>query len=233
MESGNYEYLGLTLNSARATSATPTLYKPLRSARTADSYLNKASFHNNPARVADCESKLIWPELEHHSPDILLSICTDQSKSTIDHLLSAMHSDSQRTPLRTSQTRTVSSVPSKRSAASRVKVVHGFYKTSIDNANLTWTRFLKGVPHTEADRYIEINPKMNNRTTEMDNKSQINILLEETRTFLSMHEVQTKIGNISRKLIASSFYFDKAGLSRGAEGQIIVKGSLWHLKTSQ
>ena len=69
---------------ARATSAAPTYFKSFRSARNGRGYLDGALYHNNPVHVADLERRLIWPETEDSTPDLLLSIGTSRNDAIID-----------------------------------------------------------------------------------------------------------------------------------------------------
>ena len=69
---------------ARATSAAPTFFKPFVNPRTKEGFLDGAVYHNNPVRIANYESKLLWPEAEERHPDILLSIGTAHHDSDID-----------------------------------------------------------------------------------------------------------------------------------------------------
>lgn len=62
---------------ASATSAAPSLFKPFKTARFPyKAYLDGALYHNNPASVANHESKFLWPDVAENPPDILLSLGT-------------------------------------------------------------------------------------------------------------------------------------------------------------
>ena len=112
-------------------------------------------------------------------------------------------------------------------AISGFETLYTIFKKRAENvldAELTWEEFHKVIHHDTADRYVRINPKTRGRTPRMDDKSQVHALHEEIRSGFSMHDMQAKIANIARRLVASSFYFDKAGPSRHSEGHIIVQG---------
>jgi hypothetical protein len=76
----------LTASRARATSAAPTYYRPFSHEISELVLLDGGLYHNNPIKVADAESKAIWPESRHRHPDIILSIGTgfERSEMTID-----------------------------------------------------------------------------------------------------------------------------------------------------
>ncbi len=64
------------VDSARATSAAPTYFKPFFHKASKQVYQDGGLYHNNPIEIADIERKLIWPEMEHQYPDIVLSLGT-------------------------------------------------------------------------------------------------------------------------------------------------------------
>ncbi|KAK6496175.1 hypothetical protein TWF481_002199 [Arthrobotrys musiformis] len=59
---------------ARATGATPGYLKEFSHVASKDVYLDGGIHHNNPIFVAESERKLIWPEVDHLPPDIVLSL---------------------------------------------------------------------------------------------------------------------------------------------------------------
>ena len=71
----------LTGSSARATSAAPTYFTPFSHTLSDQVLLDGGLYHNNPIKIADAESKAIWPESKHKQPDIVLSIGTGVEKS--------------------------------------------------------------------------------------------------------------------------------------------------------
>lgn len=96
---------------------------------------------------------------------------------------------------------------------------------SVINAELAWKDFHQEVPHASVDRFIRVNPKTKYRTPRMDDKSLIHVLHDEIRTGLGLHDMPMKIKNIARRLVASSFYFEKVGPSRQmSEQRIMVQG---------
>ena len=67
---------------ARATSATPTYFKPFINVRTRQGYVDGSIHFTNPVEIAFKEQKLIWPENTQVHPDILLSVGTGHHGET-------------------------------------------------------------------------------------------------------------------------------------------------------
>ncbi|PFH59125.1 hypothetical protein XA68_12791 [Ophiocordyceps unilateralis] len=59
---------------ARATSAAPTYFAPFAHSGTSQVYLDGGLWHNNPIRIADAESRAIWPETKPRKADMMLSV---------------------------------------------------------------------------------------------------------------------------------------------------------------
>jgi patatin-like phospholipase/acyl hydrolase len=83
---GQYEFprpanpsLELTYwEAAAATSAAPPYFKTFYHKATGRSFLDGAFYNNNPARLAQQERKILWPDVADHPPDIFLSIGTSK-----------------------------------------------------------------------------------------------------------------------------------------------------------
>ncbi|KAK6342107.1 hypothetical protein TWF730_001585 [Orbilia blumenaviensis] len=63
-----------TWEAARATCATPGYIQAFSHVASKEDYLDGGIYHNNPIYIAESESKLIWPEVEHLPPDLVLSL---------------------------------------------------------------------------------------------------------------------------------------------------------------
>ena len=63
---------------AAATAAAPPYFKAFYHTETQRTYLDGAFYNNNPARVAQQERKILWPDIANQAPDIFLSIGTSQ-----------------------------------------------------------------------------------------------------------------------------------------------------------
>jgi hypothetical protein len=83
---GQYEFprpddpfLELTYwEAAAATTAAPPYFKSFYHRATRRSYLDGAFYNNNPARIAQQERKMLWPDVADRHPDIFLSIGTSK-----------------------------------------------------------------------------------------------------------------------------------------------------------
>ena len=71
---------------ARATSAAPSFFKPFEGIGK-PTYLDGAIYYNNPAKVANTERKLLWPDVADSPPVVLLSIGTGMNKHKIEQEL--------------------------------------------------------------------------------------------------------------------------------------------------
>jgi len=219
-------------HSARATSAAPTFFKPFRHPQTKEGYIDGALYHNNPVRIAVDESKLLWPDAEDCPADILLSIGTGQHGADTDVFLDAVRYDSRRVHIRQMlhqvkpTPKKKRSIPGLRALSEWESLLTMFKKRSESalDAELAWRDFHKAVPHTSIDRYIRVNPRTINPTPKMDDKSQIDNLQDEIRSGLDTPKMRATIAEIAHRLIASSFYFDKSGPSRHADGHVTVQG---------
>jgi hypothetical protein len=201
-----------------------------------EGYVDGAVFHNNPVRIANYESKLLWPDADQRPPDILLSIGTGLHGADTENFLDASRSDRRRFQIRKminqvkpTQHDKLMAVPK---AFPQIESWLTIFKKRVESAldaEATWREFRKDVvgttPHAAAERYIRVNPRTKNRIPKMDDKSQIDNLQEEVINSLRTHGSQTKVKDIAQRLVASSFYFEKTSPSRPADDHIIVQGT--------
>lgn len=229
----------LIREAARATSAAPTFFKPFRNSRTNEGFLDGAVFHKNPVRIANYESKLLWPDAEEYHPDILLSIGTGHNGVESDGIQDITLYDRRHLHLRKVFNQVKPNIREKRSfpglrAFDEIESLVTMFKKraeSVLNAELTWREFRKDVVGTSspiaAERYIRLNPRTQNRTPKMDDKSQIQTLHDEIKSGLNSHgSMRIKIEGIAHRLVASSFYFEKQGPSREAGDLITIQGTI-------
>jgi hypothetical protein len=200
-----------------------------------EGYVDGAVFHNNPVRIANYESKLLWPDADQRPPDILLSIGTGLHGADTENFLDASRSDRRRFQIRKminqvkpTQHDKLMAVPK---AFPQIESWLTIFKKRVESAldaEATWREFRKDVvgttPHAAAERYIRVNPRMKNRIPKMDDKSQIDNLQEEVINSLRTHGSHTKVKDIAQRLVASSFYFEKTSPSRPTDDHIIVQG---------
>ena len=198
-------------------------------------FLDGAVFHNNPVRIANYESKLLWPDADERPPDILLPIGTGQHSADTDDFANTPRRDRRRLETRKKMYQPKPASRAKHSMRifgafefeSWLKIFKKRMESALD-AELTWKDFRNDViqpaSYAVADRYIRLNPRTMNRIPKLDDKSQIDRLLEDIENDLRKHGQQTKIRDIAQRLVASSFYFDKCLPERSTEDHIIVRG---------
>lgn len=160
-------------------------------------------------RIANSESKLLWPDLEGRHPDILLSIGT------------AYHEERNE--------------GTKRSAAlkplTELKTWYEIIKKRVENvldSELTWTEFRNDVIGTSspitAQRYVRLNPKLTSPVPKMDDTQEYDLLRSKVKNELATAAMKTSIERTAHRLIASSFYFEKTGLVNEDNGYMSIKG---------
>jgi hypothetical protein len=207
--------------------------------RTKEAYLDGAIFHNNPVRIANYESKLIWPDVEECHPDILLSIGTGHNGQDTVGYVEPNQNDRRRFHIRESRTAPpkLGETPRQRSFPN----VWGFPEVTqwltvlfkrVDNildAEQIWRGFRNDVIGTssylELLRYERLNPRVGFRAPKMDDKGQVNTLYDDVKERLGKPQMQGKIIRIARRLIASCFYFDMSGPPREADDHFTVQGT--------
>ncbi|KAL5397840.1 hypothetical protein PMIN03_006175 [Paraphaeosphaeria minitans] len=228
----------LIREAARATSAAPTFFKPFKNPRTTEGFVDGAIFHNNPVRIANYESKLLWPDVEDRHADVLLSLGTAHYWSDKDPSLHATRSDRRRMHIRRVFGSAKPSIEEKRSmpalrAFGEMESWVTIFKKRIESvldAELTWKEFRKEIrgnySEIAVERYIRINPRTKDRTPKMDDKDKIHVLHDEMKKCLERSDMQNKIKMIAYRLVASSFYFEKSGPCKEAGGHITISGMI-------
>ncbi|KAF2650662.1 hypothetical protein K491DRAFT_697115 [Lophiostoma macrostomum CBS 122681] len=220
---------------ARATSAAPTFFRPFVNSRTKEGYIDGAIFHNNPVRIANYESKLIWPDVEELHPDILLSIGTAHNGKHTDGNPGLSALDQRRVQHRKKLTkeRPKERKPSGLNPLAEVQSwLYLMFKRMDDilDAESIWRDFRKDIitnsSGIESQRYQRLNPKVKSRTPKMDDKRELNKLDAEVKEALAKYSMKNKIRAIAYRLITSSFYFEKSGPPRETDDHFVVQGTI-------
>ena len=73
-----------TWETAAATSSAPPYFKPYFHTSSHQYFLDGSFYNNNPAKFAQKERKLLWPEVADRAPDIFLSIGTSQYQKDVE-----------------------------------------------------------------------------------------------------------------------------------------------------
>lgn len=211
-------------------------FKPFINGRTREGFLDGAVFFNNPVRIANYESKLIWPDAEDRHPDILLSIGTGHCGADSEGFNDNNYKDRRRLPIRKVVNQLATAGEAKRSTSSlkAFPELTSWFKIfkkrmeSVLDSEMTWRDFRKDVvgssSPTQDSRYTRINPRTSFKTPKLDEKSQIHTLQQEIRSRLKTHGMRAKIEKVAHQLVASSFYFIKAGPPRLSGEQITIQG---------
>jgi len=207
--------------------------------RTSEGYLDGALYHNNPVRIAFHESKLIWPDVHDHHPDILLSIGTghngEETGGRMEHCDGAeqreqAHSD-------------IVVIPSARER--HLGLGKWFKNTelvqnltvmvnrvdSILNSEQIWLNFRNDTSPSrdgsEIGHYHRINPKLGYPPPKLDEKGDLEFLQQTVRGKLKTDQgYRKKISSVVHRLVASSFYFELLSRSEERDGHYICRGMI-------
>lgn len=228
----DYFLAAADLDRARATSAAPGYFKPFIHETTGIGYLDGALYYNNPARVANLECKIIWPDTVNYPPDILLSIGTGHDAES-----SASKIQNRNEHVRTRAPKQVE-LPHKKKTQKIIQLgyVRRLFqgmKNRVDNmtnSELAWHNFSLDVFKFNKDvfiqaRYQRINPDLGSSPPPMDRVDRIEEVRNKTHDQLRNREkFIRKIREISSRLVASSFYFEKSSTARES-GEKDVRGT--------
>jgi hypothetical protein len=201
---------------ARATAAAPPYFKSFVQAETMTSFTDGATHYNCPVVVADYERRLLWKEVSNWAPDIFLSIGTGLSNAPVSPQSSGSRAHG---PPRQ---RSVSSIGSLWRAA------------NIDNqmdCEEAWRAYIAtvtapsqaGRPWGE-DGHMRINFEFQGERPELDKVEELDDL---ERYAMSMMRDNPRIYDVARTLVASCFYFEKAGADteHGDTGEYMCSGT--------
>lgn len=219
----------LILRRARATSAAPTYFKPLRSTRNGKSYVDGALYHNNPVQLADFERKLLWPDTLGFPPDILVSIgtaCKDkreldkeakQNLHMIDDVFKPKQINVHRPRIHyKSATRLV--IKSAKMLRNRMN--------SVLDTERAWHSFLATISNGKSStigRFYRVNPAIQKDPPALDDTSKLAGLQREVRASLQSQDMVNTIRDIAQRLVAASFYFK---IVQTSSQDLVCQGSL-------
>lgn len=225
------EILALNSLSARATTAMPVFFNPFTNPRTMETYLDGALNHNNnPVMVAAQESKLLWPDLANHPPDIFLSLgngqddaetaCPTKSDSGEAHITREHESST------THDQHTGFNTENLAIAPEALQVLKRAFDSS--KAESVWKEFFKDVDKTpESERFIRVNPRTEHKLPRIDDMTQVDGMQKAVEESLCTSQSENQIKMIARRLIASSFYFEQLGPLKLHEGNVMLEGRFY------
>ena len=182
--------------------------------RTKREYVDGGLFFNNPAKVADLEWRLIWPDTGDLPPDLLLSIgtgCNGSIASTVSRLSmqASDPSDIQRSTLLNKTRRRYW----KPSIFSRLGETYKMFKGRIGDivdSERAWRDFMLEL-HSDDDerkRYQRLNPDIREEPPALDATLKIRHLQVCVQRVMSESVYQRQVKEIARQLVASSFYIE-------------------------
>lgn len=200
-------------------------------------------------RIANYESKLLWPDVEEYHPDILLSVGTGHNGADTKGFVDATHIDRRRyhtrsvlkkprpKDLQQKDPQPKDSQPQRNHLAlwalPEVNAWVNVLFRRVDNildSEAIWRSFqgdlVGSSSFVHAQRYERVNPQIRFPTPRMDDKSQIEKLYEDVHSRLESPYMHAKITRIAYRLVASCFYFEKTGPSREVDIHIQVRGKL-------
>lgn len=180
--------------------------------RTKESWVDGAVHYNNPVRIANYESMLLWPETKGNHPDILLSIGTAYNEQ---------HPDEK--PKKKKKNYKPYSEP-----RSWAKLIRRRIKDFLD-AEQIWKTFRDDVVGNSspivAQRFVRVNPKLIIPVPKLDDHEASGLLRNAVGNSLASAEMTMLVEKVAHRLIASSFYFDKTSPTKVAGGATVIEGT--------
>lgn len=208
----------------RSTTAAPGFFKAYVKKETGQRFVDGAVYHNCPAFVAFEESRLIWPDVRHCLPDIMLSIGTGHNRSRTNRpgAMSGDGTGGARPPevRRTSVTRTHNSDASANQGYEMLQNVRMLLArmSNVLNSQLMWDTFKRDRLLTTSrserqevlQRFQRIDPYLGYEPPRLDDKAKMRQLRGTVSSQLEHDSFyRRKIRNVAHRLVASCFYFEK------------------------
>lgn len=177
---------------ARATSAAPTYYRSFPHEPSKQVYLDGGINHNNPIAIADCERKLLWPDMAKRYPDILLSVGSGHCKTL--------------------------KVPKKQpKAVQKVGIssnIKALYRLAVDhiesslNSEAAWQNYMGVLAPADDEmfRFQRFNVELEGEPPKLDDVDGMDDLEYAARKQWSRTK---RLSNVARHLVATCFFFEK------------------------
>ncbi|KAH6886245.1 hypothetical protein B0T10DRAFT_490889 [Thelonectria olida] len=221
----------------RATTAAPGYFKPFTKPETGQRFVDGAVYHNNPIYVAFEESKLLWPDVRHRLPDIILSIGTGHNRQKNDAIRLDMDTEYS---LKISRT----APPDVNGAENDLSRVFQNFRmmfarmSNVLSSHIRWVSFEREVTlpvplektKDARSRLQRIDPPLGYDPPSLDDKAKMIDLKRTVNEVLTKNPRQRRqIRYVARRLIASSFYFEKLrhdGIGSGhyqCDGRILCR----------
>lgn len=158
-------------------------------------YTDGAIYYNNPIQVADQERKLLWPNLADEQPDIVVSIGTSYNPNSV-----------RRDKMQRTSTLRLG-VLSQAKTLYRIAMDHISSTLDSETSWHTYMDVLNPLPRFRY-RYVRLNPELTGDPPALGDINKMEDLQEITRaTMMKSKDIELT----ALKLIATCFYFEKAG----------------------
>lgn len=176
--------------------------------------MDGALYHNNPVRVADFERRLIWPDSKFSPPDILLSLGTSCNSNNLQEASKSLpHQQKKPDGMHTisspggTQENTSNKVPG---MSKVIKLLKNRVENTLE-AEISWLEFISDIDAREhedaSQRYWRINPKLAGAPPAVDDVQKLPLLQYRSHQIINA-DFQRQIGEVARRLVASSFYLE-------------------------
>lgn len=209
---------------ARATAATAPYFKSFVQTDTMAAYSDGAIHHNCPALVADYERRLLWKEVSTWAPDIFLSIGTGLSNTRVSPQSPGMFS------LSPSEGSRPKGSPRQRNVAGLGYMWRAAPTDDQVDCEEAWSQYhaMATAPNqinrpVGEESSVRINVEFEGERPELDKVEELENM---ERHAMNMMRDNPRIYEVARKLVASCFYFEKAGghTQHGDTGEYMCSG---------
>lgn len=216
---------------ARATAAAPVYFTPFTHLETMTTYSDGAIHHNCPAFVADQERRLIWSEVGDWPADFTLSLGTGLSKFSLQN-------QSLSPEINMGDGQGVAGLADTRGLFGiryALRVAFKMIDDQLDCEN-RWKGYYEKMTSLGANkieerrRNMRINLHLPDERPGLDNVDEVDNM--ERQTWLAIQHdpgLRAQIHEAAHRLIASSFYFEKASAPnqrKGSSGNSYL-GEIW------
>ena len=197
---------------------------------TGQRFVDGAVYHNNPVYVAFEESRLLWPDVRHCLPDIILSIGTGHNRERTNRAILTLGADlGGADGVRPPEVKRVSiprhpagqnanpSANQGYEVFQNVKVILA-RMSNVLNSQLIWDTFKRDrtmtTPRHEMQsvmqRFQRIDPYLGYEPPRLDDKAKMKQLKDTVAQKLVSDRVYSgKVRHVAHRLVASCFYFEK------------------------
>lgn len=192
--------------SARATSAAPTYFEPFAPAISDIVLLDGGLYNNNPIKIADAESRAIWPDNRQQQPDIILSLGTgfEEAELTLDStatIAEPVPASEHRDPPKERKLNVID----KEKILLRIPYDHVMNGMLNERAWHEWLE-VKAPRDRDQRRYRRLNIQLT-ESIELDNVDKLESCRDSVREWAKSEENKNTIADTANHLLSSCFYY--------------------------